>query len=321
MNNMRRIAFVPEKDRKLPIKINVTLPFDHVHLGKEFLEQGAIVAVAQATEKAGFYSGLVTDHPAPTGRWLDAGGHFAQDPFVILSLVSAVTTSLRLQTGILVLPYRNPFITARAVSTLDVFSGGRVSLGVGAGYLKGEYKALGVDFDSRNDLMDEYIKALKAAWTQDEFTFEGTGYQALGNRIHPRPVQQPHPPILIGGNSKRAIRRAAELGDAWNPFFTSGAVASTSRTVELTSEDQLAELIAYMHAHCDTIGRETSPEVVLGSFEHVTTGFNSQAMLDRAAGFAGMGVSAVAANFLANSRTEWCDIAQRFGEEVIARLP
>lgn len=305
----------------MTLKINVTLPFDHIHLGDEFLGPGAIATVAQAAEKAGFAGGLVTDHPVPTGRWLDAGGHFAQDPFVILALVGAATTTLRLHTGILVLPYRNPFITARAVSTLDVYSGGRVSLGVGAGYLKGEYKALGVDFELRNELTDEYIKALKAAWTQDEFTFEGSGYLAQGNRIHPRPVQQPHPPILVGGNSKRAIRRAAELGDAWTPFFTNAVVASTSRTVELSSEDQLSEAMAYLNAHCETIGRETPPEVVLNSLAHVATGFDAQALLDKACGFAEMGVTGVAANFLAESRSEWCDIAQRFGEEVIAKLP
>ena len=132
----------------------------------------------------------------------------------MLSLVAAHTTTLRLQTGILVLPYRNPFTVARAVATLDVFSGGRVSLGVGAGYLKGEYKALGVDFERRNEIMDEYLKALKAAWTGDDFDFEGENYSARGNRIRPAPLQRPHPPLLIGGNARRAIRRAVELGDA-----------------------------------------------------------------------------------------------------------
>ena len=305
----------------MTIKINVTLPFDQYDCGAEFMEADAIIAVSQTAEKSGFHSGLVTDHPVPTGRWLDAGGHYAQDPFVLLSFVAAATRTLRVQTGILVLPYRNPFITARAVATLDVYSGGRISLGVGAGYLKGEYKALGVDFDSRNDLMDEYIRALRTAWTNDEFTFQGTGYQALGNRILPRPVQTPHPPILVGGNSRRAIRRAVELGDAWNPYFTSGAVATTSRTDELTSEDQLGESIAYMHAHCEAVGRTSPPEVVLGSFRPVGAQFNAQALIDSAARFEALGVSAVAANIMASTRSEWCDYAARFGAEVIAKLP
>src|SRR5262245_55686539 len=166
----------------------------------------------------------------------------------MLALVAGSTKRIRLQTGLLVLPYRNPFLTARAVATLDAFSGGRVALSVGAGYLKGEYKALGVDFEQRNELMDEYIAALKAAWTKDEFSFEGTGYQAPGNRILPRPAQRPPPPIYVGGNSRRAIRRAAELADGWNPFFTVGPVAQTSRTAEIATDADLAERLDYLHA-------------------------------------------------------------------------
>ena len=301
----------------MPIKVNCILPFDHIDCGEEFVHPDAVQAIARAAERAGFHSGLVTDHPVPTGRWLDAGGHYAQDPFVMLSFVAAATRTLRVQTGILVLPYRNPFITARAVATLDVFSGGRVSLGVGAGYLKGEYKALGVDFDARHDLMDEYIRALKAAWTNDEFTFEGTGYQALGNRILPRPVQRPHPPILVGGNAKRAIRRAVELGDAWNPYFTSQALAATSRTAELTTEAQLADDIAYMREHCEKIGRETPPDVALSVTLH---GAGAQETVDAAGRFAEMGVSQIALSPSGRTRAEWCDSAERLGAEVISKL-
>jgi probable F420-dependent oxidoreductase len=305
----------------MPLKINVTLPFDDISRGDEFLTHEAMVEVAQAAEAAGFHSALVTDHPVPTGRWLDAGGHYAQDPFVMLTFVAAVTRRLRLQTGILVLPYRNPFVTARSVATLDVFSGGRFSLGVGVGYLKGEYKALGVDFDGRHDLMDEYIRALKAAWTQDEFTFAGTGYEAMGNRILPRPLQQPHPPILIGGNAKRAIRRAVELGDAWNPYFTFNAqLATTSRTAEL-GEDQLGEAMAYMRQYSEEFGRETPPELILGSFVHMpSSGWNAQQLLDKAGEFQAVGATTVAAGMPGATRAEWIENAQRFGEEVIAKL-
>src|SRR5919205_269382 len=104
------------------MQINVTLPFDQLDPPREFLTPEAVVEVAQTAEKLGFAGGNVTDHPCPSARWLDAGGHYAQDPFVMLSLVAAHTTRLRVQTNILVLPYRNPFITARAVSSLDAFS-------------------------------------------------------------------------------------------------------------------------------------------------------------------------------------------------------
>lgn len=164
----------------------------------------------------------------------------------MLSLLGAVTTTLRLQTGILVLPYRNPFLVARAVASLDRVTGGRVTLSVGTGYLKGEYRALGVDFDRRNELTDEYLDAMTAALSGGEFTFEGEGYTAYGNRILPGPVQQPRPPILVGGNSKKAIRRAVERGDGWNPFLTSvsGADLARTRTAGITGEDDLREAIA-----------------------------------------------------------------------------
>ncbi|PZU52977.1 MAG: LLM class F420-dependent oxidoreductase, partial [Sphingobium sp.] len=94
------------------MKINVPLPFDHADLPDEFGTMAAVAEIGRTVEQAGFHAGLVTDHPVPTGRWLDAGGHHAQSPFVMLALLAAHTTTLRLQTGILVLPYRNPFIVA-----------------------------------------------------------------------------------------------------------------------------------------------------------------------------------------------------------------
>jgi probable F420-dependent oxidoreductase len=239
----------------------------------------------------------------------------------MLSLFAAHTRTVRLKTGILVLPYRNPFVTARAVATLDVFSGGRVSLGVGAGYLKGEYRAMGVDFERRNDIMDEYLKALKAAWTADEFTFEGTGYQALGNRILPRPLQKPHPPLLIGGNSKRAIRRAAELGDAWNPFLASGSLSATSRTAEMASIEDIAEGIRYMLAHCETIGREKPPEVVLSGLLHPGEKWTAEMLLDKIGRLTQIGVREAAVSIEGRTRAQWSDNAERFAADIIAKIP
>jgi probable F420-dependent oxidoreductase len=302
------------------VKVNVSFPFDRLQYGDEFLGSEAIAEVARTAERVGFNAGCDTDHPVPTGRWLDTGGHHAQDPFVILSFVAAVTRTLRLQTGILVLPYRNPFITARAVATLDFLSGGRVTLGLGAGYLKGEYKALGVNFERRNEIMDEYLAAMKAAWTADEFTFQGTGYQALGNRILPRPIQKPHPPLMIGGNSKRAIRRAAELGDGWNPFLSSAAASATVRTPAMADEMDVADGIAYMREHCEKIGRKQLPEVVLGAVNQPNQAWNAQGLLEKIDKYRELGVSTVGATIDGRTRAEWCDNAQRYGVEIIAKL-
>ena len=302
------------------MKLNATLPFDHTFAPKEFITMEAVTEVCKALEDAGFNGGNVTDHPCPTARWIDAGGHDAQDPFVMLSFVAAVTTKLRLQTGILVLPYRNPFIVARAAATLDVFSNGRLTLSFGAGYLKGEYFALGADFDRRNETMDEYLQAMKAAWTGEEFNFEGTGYSARGNRMQPRPIQTPHPPLYIGGNSKRAIRRVVEMADGWNPFFTSEGVSSTARTTTMTTDLDLAQGIAYMREHCEKIGRKDMPDIFLASVNKPNEEWNAQAILDKLGRYADMGVIGAAVTIDGRTRAEWCDNAERFGTEVIAKL-
>lgn len=300
--------------------VSISLPFDHIHLPDDFISMEAVTEICQAAEAAGFSAGCVTDHPVPGARWLDSGGHYAQDPWVMLSLIAAVTTKLKLQTNILVLPYRNPFVTARAVATLDVFSKGRVVLGMGAGYLKAEYKALGVDFDSRNDLMDEYIRAMKLAWTGEDFAFEGTGYSALGNRMLPRPVQNPHPPLLVGGNSRRAIRRAVDLGDAWHPFFAPAAVTATARTVSLSEEEDIDAALAYMHDHCAKVGREVPPQVILSSVFTIKPGYNPQEAIDIISGYRAKGASGAGASIFVESRSEWCDLARDFGERVLGRL-
>jgi probable F420-dependent oxidoreductase len=303
------------------MKINVTLPFEQLENPAEFLRPEAVVQIATLLERLGFEAACVTDHPSPTGRWLDAGGHHAQDPFVMLSFVAAATSKLRLNTGILVLPYRNPFITARAVATLDVFSGGRVTLGVGAGYLKGEFRALGVDFERRNEIMDEYLAALKCAFTNDEFTFAGTGYQALGNRILPRPLQRPHPPIMIGGNSKRAIRRAAQMGDGWWPFLTAGALSTTTRTAAMSGEDDIAEGIRYLKEYCEKIGRQTPPEIVVGALNSGADRWDPGRLLETIAELRALGVSGASANVQGKTPAEWCDNTERFAAEVMAKLP
>jgi probable F420-dependent oxidoreductase len=293
------------------MKINVTLPFDNIENPKEFLQPEAVKQIGAVLERAGFNGGNV----------IDSGGHYAQDPFVMLSLLAAATTKLRLQTGILVLPYRNPFITARAVATLDVFSGGRVTLGLGAGYLKGEYHALGLDFERRNDIVDEYIKAMKAAWTSDEFSFKGTGYEARGSRILPRPLQKPHPPLLIGGNSHRAIRRAVELGDAWYPFLTAGPVSTTARTAAMTGVDDILEGIRYLREHCATVGREQPPEIILSSLTSPGEKLHPEALIERIGRYKELGITGAALHIDGKTRAEWCDNVERCGTQVLAKLP
>ena len=181
-----------------------------------------------------------------------------------------MTSTLRLHTGILVLPYRNPFIVARAAATLDVFSGGRLSLGVGAGYLKGEYYAVGAHFARRNDVMDEYIAAMKASWTGEQFDFAGTGYSARVNRIRPRPTQRPHPPLFIGGNSRRANPRAKQTlaGQAFERFLAFVEMREGDSLRHFKVEKFAQWLPAVLHAkHQQAVWRHMLLHFAIVSFE------------------------------------------------------
>ncbi len=200
------------------MKFHVGLSTDRVDLGDEFVSVDAIAEVAHAAETAGFTSVFVTEHPYPEDEWLATGGHHALDPFVALSFAAAATSTVRLFTNLCVVPYRNPFLTAKAAVSLDVLSGGRLTLGVGAGYLEPEFRALGVDFGERNDLLDEALVAMRRAWAEDGVHLRGRHFDVQGHTMLPRPVQWPHPPIWVGGNSKRAIRRAVDLADGWTPM-------------------------------------------------------------------------------------------------------
>ena len=157
-----------------------------------------------------------TDHPAPTERWLKAGGHDALDPFAALSFCAAVTDTLRLIPNILVLPYRNPFLVAKAVATIDALSGGRFTLSVATGYLRGEYQALGVDFDQRNARFDEAIEVILGVWSEDDFAYEGSTFTARGQTANPKPHR--HPPIWIGGNSRQSPPQGRPLRQRLEPL-------------------------------------------------------------------------------------------------------
>src|SRR4051812_3500539 len=227
------------------MQVSLGLPTHRVDRAEEFLLGGAVAEMAREAEAAGFAAVFVTDHPAPPTTWLDAGGHHTVDPLVTLAFAAAATTSLRLQTNLFVPAYRHPLLSAKTVATLDVLSGGRVILGVGAGYLDGEFAAVGADFDARNDVLDDAIRTMRAAWT---------GEPVDGVLSLPRPVQQPGPPVWIGGNSRRAIRRAVELGDGWVPMPSPAKAAKALRTPGVESLADLGERITMLRELADAAG-------------------------------------------------------------------
>ncbi|MBJ19683.1 MAG: LLM class F420-dependent oxidoreductase [bacterium] len=169
-----------------------------------------------ASEHVVFFEDFDPSYPyAEGGRPPMATDTAMMEPLNLLSFIAAKTERLRLGTGVFLLPQRNPVYTAKETSTLDVLSGGRLDFGIGVGWLREEFEAVNVPFEERGARCDEYIEVLKRLWTQDVAEYSGRFYALAPCIQEPHPVQKPHPPILIGGTSAPAIRRAARLGDGW----------------------------------------------------------------------------------------------------------
>lgn len=242
------------------MRFSAYLPTDRVEV-PELVSGDGIARMAASLEAAGFDACAVTDHPFPSERFLAHGGHHALDPLVTLACAASSTDRLRLHTNIYVLPYRNPFVTAKAAATLDVLSGGRLVLGVGAGYLRPEFAALGVEFEERNELFAEGLVLLRRAWTESGVVAEGLHLRARGNTMRPSPVQRPHPPIWVGGNSMWAVRQAVDHGQGWAPFQTDPVLAGSARTAVLDTAAELAGRIASLRRYARDQGRTEQLEV------------------------------------------------------------
>jgi probable F420-dependent oxidoreductase len=299
----------------------ITHPMHRHPYHPELVSGPGVAAVAAAAEAAGFHGFGFTDHPAPTQRWLDAGGHDALDPFVALGFAAARTTTLRLIPNIVVLPYRNPFVVAKSGATLDLLSAGRFTLAVGVGYLKREFAALGVDYDERTDLFDEALETIRAVWTTDDVSIEGRHFTARGITAHPRPVSQPHPPIWIGGNTAAARRRVVLHGDGWCPFPAPRELAQTARTAAIDSIERLGDGIDDLRRRFDAAGRDWSAiDVVFTNFDGGSPGrddFNADAYLTGAEKLAALGVTWLHVGLPGDSLAHVVETIERFGSLVI----
>jgi len=304
------------------MRFSLRLPTERVDLPREFGSAEAVAAVARAAEELGYDAVFVTDHPIPEDGWLETGGHHALDPFVALSFAAAATTRLRLQTNLCVVPYRNPFLTAKAVASLDALSGGRFVLGAGAGYLEPEFRALGVDFERRNEIFDEALAVMKEVWRGESVRLEGHGFSALGHRALPRPAQRPHPPIWIGGNSRRAMRRAVEQGDGWMPFPNPRRHMGRRHTSALETLDDLARSLLYLRAHAEAVGRSTALEVIfmpLRSGMQGTRVHEPAAQLDEIGRLTALGVTQLQVNFPGETRAAYLEQMAAYAAEVMEK--
>jgi len=247
------------------MRINIQLPMGAIKHYDRWIGDGQLGDFARAVEDAGFDAVSMTDHPFPPDGWLKTGGHHAFDPFVALSFMAAATSSLRLLTNLVIAGYRNPYLAAKSIASLDRLSGGRLTVGMGAGYLAAEFDALGADFEGRGPRFDESILAMRAAWSGETVEHDSERFGVHGHTMLPRPVQDPHPPIWIGGNSQRAMRRAAELANGWMPFFQPASMAGITGTPALETADELARRVAALYAMRAERGAESPFDVCVGT--------------------------------------------------------
>jgi len=185
--------------------------------------------LGREAEDRGFESVWVAEHVvlfddyesqypySPDGKFPGGGDTGLLEPLTALTYLAAVTDRIRLGTGICLVPQRNPVYTAKQVVDLDCLSGGRVDFGIGVGWLREEFEALGVPFEQRGARTDEYLAVMRSLWTDEVSSFHGQHYDLPECRMYPKPVQSPHPPIHVGGESDAALRRAARH-DGWYSF-------------------------------------------------------------------------------------------------------
>ncbi|ODQ95047.1 TIGR03619 family F420-dependent LLM class oxidoreductase [Mycolicibacterium holsaticum] len=299
----------------MTVSYSLELPTQRVEAAPEFVTAEAIAEIARSAEAGGFAAVHVTDHPAPDAKWLDHGGHHALDPFVALSFAAAVTTDVKLLTNVYIAAYRNPFLGAKSIQSLAVLSGGRLILGTAAGYLKPEFKALGIDFDTRGALLDEALDVLSKLMTGEDTAYEGTSFNARGVRL--RPVPATPPPIWVGGNSKPAVRRAVSRAQGWAPFNTFG-YAAASRTAEISTLEDLESAIAWAKKYAAEVGRTAPLDICFSAGNLLDDTRSTDERHATIAKLESMGVTWLTIAPQGADRAEVIDHARAFAEEFIA---
>jgi probable F420-dependent oxidoreductase len=305
------------------MKFSVGIPIDEINPPGEFQTGEALREMALAIERLGFDACFVTDHPAPEYDWLHgpASSHDALDPFSALSFVAAHTSRLKVHSGVVVLPYRNPFVVAKAATTLQVLSGNRFIMGVAPGFMRGEFEALGVDPKLRGKLTDEYLETIQMIWTGEPVIKKGLTFNA--QKVHPRPAPAIKPPIWVGGGSEKAAERAGRFGDGWAPFFAYAGANAMLDESALASVEQYQERLARLHETRAKAGRSGPFDVIVAPRVKLEIGTREGAdkFIVGIQQMAEIGVTWIPMRFKTHSRREYLDKIQWFGEEVIARLP
>src|SRR5262245_9410942 len=305
-----------------------------------FTTPDSYCAVAKAAERAGFDFLSVSDHlvvPANIeSRYpYDVAGVFSAaehghcfDQLATVAFLAGCTDSLRLLTSVTVLPHRPALLTAKTLATIDVLAKGRLIVGAGAGWMKEEFELLGVPFEDRGRLADEYLAAFKELWTKDRPAYSGKYVKFSDVLFYPKPVQKPHPPLWIGGESAPALRRAIKFADVWYP-------GSNSQARPLDTPERLAAGIADVKRASAAAGRDPATlglallvqdffewgdhRTADGSARRFFTGTSADMAADAAA-LSSLGVGHVALRLGGNTTQECVARIDRFGVEVIAKV-
>jgi probable F420-dependent oxidoreductase len=233
-----------------------------------------LTTMAKRGEELGYDSLSIGDHivipnsissPYPYtegGEFPGAGSGEFLEQLSVLSFIAGQTQKIRLVTSVIIVPHRNPLVAAKVLATLDVLSKGRLIVGVGVGWMREEFEALGLPpFEQRGAVTDEYLRAFKELWTSDSPTFAGKYCGFSDITFLPKPVQQPHPPIWVGGESRRAIRRAARLCNAWYPI-------GSNPQFPMGEPEQLAEGMQRLANYARQAGRDPSEVEVVYRTHH-----------------------------------------------------
>jgi probable F420-dependent oxidoreductase len=287
----------------------------------------ALEAMVTRGEALGFSSVVIADHvvfpvtirsryPYTVSGAFPGHGD-ALEQLSLMAFIAGKTRTLRLISSVMILSHRNPVVTAKMLATIDVLSGGRVTVGVGVGWLREEFQALAApDFDRRGAVSDEYLRIFKTLWTEDPASFHGEFYRF--DQIHclPHPVQKPHPPIWIGGHSKPALRRVARLGDGWHPVGANPAAPlrpaemrvlldELRRLAEAERRDPATLTISYKAPLYD------AGQGVDGGRERRPFSGSPQAIADDIGAFAALGVSELIFDFRSETLAESLDRMER----------
>ncbi len=277
-----------------------------------FLKDGELVRLAQLFEALGYESMWTFEHVivpqdydsvypySPTGKLAVGADASFVDPLIALSFVAAATERIRLGTGVNILTQTNPLYLAKQASSIDHLSGGRLMLGLGVGWLREEFHALGVPFERRGARADEYLDAMRQAWSGETVDLRGDFVDWTGFRMLPRPAQEPGVPIVVGGTTDAAIRRVVARGDGWYVIHK--------------DLDEFTSHMARLRAECDRQGRDSSEIEVTAYWNHHREGLEG---LDV---YRSHGVSRVLVNLAALRMGDAEDAARRFADEVLSQI-